>query len=656
MKKKLMMVAVLLGALSLGACVDDNESASVTAVREAKAAQLNSIAAMNNAEAEATTLLAQSQAAINEAKARQEAALADKMEAEARIEELKAQMAEAAYDAELAARLAEAEAAKKQAEADLQTAQAEIERLAVVLQLQLAKLQKALLTAQEELRQKEDDIADQKLSDLQDLADTYATALAGYTGMGQDLAGEEAKMAALKADLVDWEIIKAADIAAEELKIQIYNKQIAAFKQYANYTEDIETLKLQYEDAKLAKEVAQDATTAAEKAYKAIDVDKLKEAGGVTELKAAVEENELYKMLDEASTGSYNRAGVEFGTYIPVPNDQYGYLELKWKGFNIISEDGKYSYPVTAQDSLYLKLEYKDVRQLRLVIDNTIAIYDIAGKKKAVTDCETAYNTAVKATATAKAAYEAAPTDETKRTAYEAALTDEQTAKTYLENAQATLTEFNGYVEELETAYKLVSDQSLGTALEAAIKAYNEAIVAAYTEKATAKFAWNEAGEAYQDKYIAFNTLNGVVNGTSEEDGDYVFISLWDLYNGVIDNRLFVDNSSLNWRWSNYDDMTVENVLQNTYLEYYIDNSSDLMGAISINEAIKALEEDIKDSEAEIEKLKDVTDQEQQIEIAQATIDGLNAKLSALKAKVTALKTRLDAALAEYDTEETPAA
>ena len=29
MKKKLMMVAVLLGALSLGACVDNNESASV---------------------------------------------------------------------------------------------------------------------------------------------------------------------------------------------------------------------------------------------------------------------------------------------------------------------------------------------------------------------------------------------------------------------------------------------------------------------------------------------------------------------------------------------------------------------------------------------------------------------------------------------------
>ena len=50
MKKKLMMVAVLLGALSLGACVDNNESASVEAVRNAKAEQLKGLAALANAQ------------------------------------------------------------------------------------------------------------------------------------------------------------------------------------------------------------------------------------------------------------------------------------------------------------------------------------------------------------------------------------------------------------------------------------------------------------------------------------------------------------------------------------------------------------------------------------------------------------------------------
>ena len=51
MKKKLMMVAVLLGALSLGACVDNDESASVEAVRNAKAEQLKGAAALANAQA-----------------------------------------------------------------------------------------------------------------------------------------------------------------------------------------------------------------------------------------------------------------------------------------------------------------------------------------------------------------------------------------------------------------------------------------------------------------------------------------------------------------------------------------------------------------------------------------------------------------------------
>ena len=85
MKKKLMMVAVLLGALSLGACVDDNESASVTAVREAKAKQLESIAAMNNAEAEAKLIYAQAEAQLKAAEAALQQALADKVAAEAKI-------------------------------------------------------------------------------------------------------------------------------------------------------------------------------------------------------------------------------------------------------------------------------------------------------------------------------------------------------------------------------------------------------------------------------------------------------------------------------------------------------------------------------------------------------------------------------------------
>lgn len=75
MKKKLMMVAVLLGALFLGACVDDNESQSVTDVRAAKAEQLKSVAALNTANAQAALIVANAEA-LKEAEAEYQKALA----------------------------------------------------------------------------------------------------------------------------------------------------------------------------------------------------------------------------------------------------------------------------------------------------------------------------------------------------------------------------------------------------------------------------------------------------------------------------------------------------------------------------------------------------------------------------------------------------
>ena len=63
------MVAVLLGALSLGACVDNNESTSVEAVRNAKAEQLKGLAALANAQAEATKITAEAEAALKNAQA-----------------------------------------------------------------------------------------------------------------------------------------------------------------------------------------------------------------------------------------------------------------------------------------------------------------------------------------------------------------------------------------------------------------------------------------------------------------------------------------------------------------------------------------------------------------------------------------------------------
>ena len=88
MKKKFIAVYALIGVLALGStaltsCVDDNESASVTAIRDAKAQQLASIAALNNAQAAAAELAAQAEADLKAAQAAYNQALANANQADA---------------------------------------------------------------------------------------------------------------------------------------------------------------------------------------------------------------------------------------------------------------------------------------------------------------------------------------------------------------------------------------------------------------------------------------------------------------------------------------------------------------------------------------------------------------------------------------------
>lgn len=109
MKKKLVMVAVLLGALSLGACVDNNESTSVEAVRNAKAEQLKGLAALANAQAEATKITAEAEAALKNAQAEYQKEMTEeaKQKFAVEIERIKAEAEKAIAEAKKAASEAE---------------------------------------------------------------------------------------------------------------------------------------------------------------------------------------------------------------------------------------------------------------------------------------------------------------------------------------------------------------------------------------------------------------------------------------------------------------------------------------------------------------------------------------------------------------------
>lgn len=280
-----MMVAVLLGALSLGACVDNDESASVTNVREAKAAQLESVAALNNAEAQAKKVLADAQAALMAAQAEVEKANAAKIQAETAIaqkqlelielqkkaaelaneaaatenekrkEELKAlqienEQARAALDAQMQ----QWELQKKEAEQRLAEIAAEMEQQEIQAQVTLAQLQLQLKQAQQDLVDYDQQIADAKTeaekakleaekAKLQQLSMDYTSAVNELIAVKSSLSSMNRMLVSLEAGLVSAKEMKQKAIADNNNTIAANEKTIATYKQYANYTEDVSTLR-----------------------------------------------------------------------------------------------------------------------------------------------------------------------------------------------------------------------------------------------------------------------------------------------------------------------------------------------------------------------------------------------------------------------------
>ncbi|NDV81080.1 hypothetical protein D0T87_03700 [Bacteroides sp. 51] len=168
-----MLVAALAGILSLGACVDDKESASVEAIRNAKAKQLEALATKYNAEAEAALIYANADKAIKEAEAAYKRAEAEAMQAEADQQKLLLDKAKEMYALEIEAAKAEAQAAIAKAKKEAQEAE------------------QALL-----------DAADERIAELYNV---YAREAGILSDLNRQLLNEKTTLKGLQADLVQAE-------------------------------------------------------------------------------------------------------------------------------------------------------------------------------------------------------------------------------------------------------------------------------------------------------------------------------------------------------------------------------------------------------------------------------------------------------------------
>lgn len=291
------MVAMLLGTFMLGACVDNDESASVEAVRTAKAEQLKSVAAMNNAEAEAKKLLAEADAALKNAEAE-----AQKI----RNDGDKAQLAitMAGQDQKLEAALLQAQAALAQAK---------------------TALEDALKTADEATRVR-----------IIGLATNYSNAVIALNGFKSDLVTEQKRLLGLEYGLVSVESVIADDIAFQEAiitkntkEIEVYNtyggKDVAELKA-AKEASDMQALSLSNKSTaeREAGAIATDAYTKAKTAYD--NSEYVKTAG-----KAGFSSCVTTQIANEKIEYTYSD-GVDASA---IPYSKYSYMVVDAKGLEI---------------------------------------------------------------------------------------------------------------------------------------------------------------------------------------------------------------------------------------------------------------------------------------------------------------------------------
>lgn len=246
MQHKHYFVALLCGALCLVGCLKNEESPSVTEVRNAKANELNASAKFLEAQATAKITLANADAALTLAKAEVEKANAKKVMAEAQLKEVEAEL----KAVEVLIKKVELDAAK----AELEYRKAELEALAYQLQVLIAEADKDLARIEKELQQIEAQIEieaiQQQLALLQQ-EKALEDYLAGLDAEAQaDLEATLRLYFQLKRKILEAEI----DIRDNQIQMALNDEQDEAnydqlLEDYYDYLNEAERISMLIEKA-----------------------------------------------------------------------------------------------------------------------------------------------------------------------------------------------------------------------------------------------------------------------------------------------------------------------------------------------------------------------------------------------------------------------
>ena len=668
MKKKLMMVALLLGTLSLGACVDDNETASVSAVREATAKQLKSVAAMNRAEAEATRTLAAAEVALMQAKAAAEKANAEYNQAmaeqklkEAELQEVKnagQSIENERKKAELEKQLANLEATKQQAQYDLADIAAQMEKAELDAKAAILTAQKDLKEAQQDLLDYEEDLANAKTlaerneilakrDALESLADAYVTAVNNLTSAKQDLYNAKSSLVRLENGLKTIQMPKEENIVNWKNQIAQKQLEIESYKKYANYTEDIDALKAKQMELDEKKKLLYDDYQAALLAYNQMAVDNTESQQLVDSLKykdkfstfartaytshwssgSTVWYRGYYYDGDARVTTDNLVAEIVYNNGTPLLRDDYA------QTYKVYTYEGG-GYSIAIVDSLYIP-SFPDMPDFRGDVEIRMEKREAELKEDIKTNEEKL--------ALAQRKYNGTPTkgdfgingDDGKPSTEPCKNLVDSTA--YLKPLYEAETDADKK-DSLRTLYNDILDEEVSAKRE--IEWRTENLEALPIKLARFQEQWDMLKNyaTYQQKLQAtIDTFN-----TMREKEYAEKIAAWFNYRD---------------KWYAYsavnDEITAINVILNGYYNSVDGEWVDIKGADGIATSIKNLEDDIAQLQAWIEDYSEIQTQEEAIEWQKKIVAAYEEIEKAREVIVAKTKAELDAAVAENEgTEE----
>lgn len=551
MKKFFFLTGVALCALTLAtSCVKDIESASVTSLRNAKTEQILASAELSRAQAAAATLTAQ---------------------ADANLKNAQAELAKA--QAELAN--AQTEAAKAQAQYQIQTILNQMEMDQIQFEYDMAKL----------IADLEKQKADDAINELNMAAINYRNAVNALINEQSQLNNLKTSLARNEVFQADWENTKAKNIANYKHWIAQNQARIEVYKQYANYTEDIDALRDKYDALSLkSNKLYDDWQAAKDKHNEANNQLKHKSQEAATK---KLEENPFWQVFMnwDDITLSDGETIVNFGD-TKAASWLYRSPNWDWKNvtiYSITDEDGNVveessvGYSVRTSnatvniDGIYGKIEEVNADVINMRIKEDKAAY--AAKKKTLDDDLKALNDELKPLKeTAAAKLKALNATEVGAEGYDA-------AKAAYEAAVKAVNDKQGEIDRKNEDIKTAANNSEAYDIIAGFVvnyAENCKTVADLYDAVGEGVAsdWKDYGDTYvakekaYDEYNAFqpeiNAISAVLYGNNAEGAYYLDQWIKDCENNIKNYQALIDNYDLN---NTSSEQTIETQKKNIALQ-----------------------------------------------------------------------------------------